>query len=52
MDAAPGPLHPQARETLLAALQEKTLYKYLIAPINGISAGAVLTGILVWIAGP
>lgn len=39
-------------ETLLAALQEKTLYKYLIAPINGISAGAVLTGILVWIAGP
>jgi len=39
------------RKTLLASLQEKTLYKYLLAPINGISTGAVLTSLLVWLAG-
>ena len=40
------------RRTLLSVLQEKTLYKYLIAPINGIAIGAVLTGLLVWLAVP
>lgn len=38
------------RDVLLAALQHKTVYKYLLAPINGISAGAIITGFLVWLA--
>jgi hypothetical protein len=38
------------REVLFAALQQKTLYKYLLAPINGISAGAIVTGFLVWLS--
>ena len=39
------------RDVLFAALQQKTVYKYLLAPINGISAGAIITGFLVWITG-
>lgn len=39
------------RDVLLAALQPKTVYKYLLAPINGISAGAILTGFIVWLSG-
>jgi len=38
------------RTALFAALQQKTIYKYLLAPINGISAGAILTGLIVWIS--
>lgn len=39
------------RDVLFASLQQKTVYKYLLAPINGISAGAIVTGFLVWISG-
>lgn len=38
------------REVLFAALQQKTVYKYLLAPINGISAGAIVTGLIVWLS--
>ena len=38
------------RGVLFAALQQKTLYKYLLAPINGISAGTILTGFIVWVS--
>lgn len=38
------------RDIVLTALQPKTVYKYLLAPINGISAGAVLTGFIVWLS--
>lgn len=38
------------RTVLFAALQQKTIYKYLLAPINGISAGAIFTGLIVWIS--
>ena len=38
------------RNVLLAVLQPKTVYKYLLAPINGISVGAIVTGFLVWLS--
>lgn len=39
------------RVVLLAVLQPKTVYKYLLAPINGISSGAIVTGFFVWLFG-
>jgi len=38
------------RDVLFAALQKDPLHKYLLAPINGISAGAILTGFIVWVS--
>jgi len=38
------------RDVLLAVLQRKTVYKYLLAPINGIGAGAIVTGFIVWLS--
>ena len=36
------------RKVLLETLRQKTIYKYLLAPINGLSLGVILTGLLVW----
>jgi hypothetical protein len=36
------------RQTILEHLRLKTAYKYLLAPINGISLGVIITGIIVW----
>lgn len=36
------------RQTILEHLRLKTVYKYLLAPINGISLGVILTGLIVW----
>ena len=36
------------RTVLVAALQRKTIYKYLLAPINGLSGGAVVASLIVW----
>lgn len=36
------------RAVLFAALQRKTIYKYLLAPINGLSGGAVVVSLIVW----
>lgn len=35
------------RALLFANLQRKTVYKYLLAPINGISAGTIVTALIV-----
>lgn len=39
------------RVVLLAVLQPKTVYEYLLAPINGISSGSIVTGFIVWLSG-
>jgi hypothetical protein len=36
------------RVVLLAALQQKTVYKYVLAPVNGLSGGAIVAGVIVW----
>lgn len=36
------------RRVLLEALKQKTIYKYLLAPINGLCLGVIVTGIIVW----
>lgn len=36
------------RQNILEHLRLKTAYKYLLAPINGISLGVIITGIIVW----
>lgn len=36
------------REAFLKHLRQKTLYKYLLAPINGLSLGVILGGLMVW----
>ena len=36
------------KRVLLETLRQKTIYKYLLAPINGLSLGVILTGLLVW----
>lgn len=36
------------REVLQEALQKKTIYKYLLAPLNGLSLGIVSMGAMVW----
>ncbi len=36
------------RADLVAALQRKTIYKYVLAPINGLSGGAVVVSLIVW----
>lgn len=36
------------RQSILEHLRLKTVYKYLLAPINGISLGVIITGIIVW----
>lgn len=36
------------RVVLFGALQQKTIYKYIVAPINGLSGGAIITGFIVW----
>lgn len=37
------------RAVLVAALQQKTIYKYILAPINGLSGGAVVVSMIVWV---
>lgn len=41
-------LYALNRDILLSTLRQKTIYKYLLAPINGLSLGVILTGIIVW----
>lgn len=36
------------RVVLFTALQPKTIYKYILAPINGLSGGAVVASFIVW----
>ena len=36
------------RSVLTAKLQRKTIYKYILAPINGLSGGAVVVSLIVW----
>jgi hypothetical protein len=36
------------KSVLLSVLRQKTIYKYLLAPINGLSLGVIITGIIVW----
>jgi hypothetical protein len=36
------------KQILLASLRQKTIYKYLLAPINGLSLGVIITGMIVW----
>lgn len=36
------------RAVLFGALQQKTIYKYVLAPINGLSGGVIIAGLLVW----
>ena len=39
------------REVLQEALRKKTIYKYLLAPLNGLSIGIVSMGATVWLVG-
>ena len=39
------------REILQEALRKKTIYKYLLAPLNGLSLGIVSMGAMVWLVG-
>jgi len=39
------------RDILLGVLHAKTMYKYLLGPINGLSAGALVTGFSFWASG-
>lgn len=36
------------KQVLLENLRQKTIYKYLLAPINGLSLGVIITGVIVW----
>jgi hypothetical protein len=36
------------KKILLETLRQKTIYKYLLAPINGLSLGVIITGSIVW----
>lgn len=36
------------KRVLLETLRQKTIYKYLLAPINGLSLGVIITGVIVW----
>lgn len=36
------------KNVLLEVLRQKTIYKYLLAPINGLSLGVIITGLIVW----
>lgn len=36
------------RSVLFEALQKKTIYKYILAPINGLSSGVIVVGLIVW----
>lgn len=36
------------KSILLNNLRQKTIYKYLLAPINGLSLGVIITGVIVW----
>jgi len=38
------------RAVLVAALQQKTIYKYILAPINGLSGGTVVVSLIVWMS--
>jgi hypothetical protein len=39
------------REILQKTLKKKTIYKYLLAPLNGLSLGIVSMGAMVWLLG-
>lgn len=39
------------REILQEALRKKTIFKYLIAPLNGLSIGIISMGATVWLLG-
>lgn len=41
-------LYSLNKELLLKTLRQKTIYKYLLAPINGLSLGVIVTGLIVW----
>ncbi len=44
-------LYALNRDDLLGALRRKTVYKYLLAPMGGVTAGAIVTSILVRLVG-
>ncbi len=39
------------REVLQKELRKKTIYKYLLAPLNGLSIGVISMGAMVWLIG-
>lgn len=41
-------LYSLNKDLLLKTLRQKTIYKYLLAPINGLSLGVIITGLIVW----
>lgn len=41
-------LYALNKKVLLETLRQKTIYKYLLAPINGLSLGVIITGLIVW----
>lgn len=41
-------LYALNKKILLENLRQKTIYKYLLAPINGLSLGVIITGLIVW----
>lgn len=41
-------LYKLNKKVLLENLRQKTIYKYLLAPINGLSLGVIITGLIVW----
>lgn len=41
-------LYALNKRILLETLRQKTIYKYLLAPINGLSLGVIITGSIVW----
>lgn len=48
--AATNLLFSLNRAEMLGKLQPKTIHKYLLAPINGLSGGATLAGFVVWVS--
>jgi hypothetical protein len=41
-------LYTLNKNLLLAKMRQKTIYKYLLAPINGLSLGVIITGVVIW----
>lgn len=39
------------RTRLVVSISPKTIAKYLLAPINGLSIGVLLTGLVIWLLG-
>lgn len=37
------------QEVLQATLRKKTIYKYLLAPLNGLNLGFIVMGVMAWL---